>query len=87
MKERYVKPAIYIESFALSQSIAKYCEGAQHSTLGRYTHDDENTCTWDTGAGTLFYDSAYCNFDMHIYDDGEYYCYNNPGGITSLFAS
>lgn len=88
MKEMYVKPLICVESFALTQTIARSCGDTHQSTLGQSKHADENTCAWDIGGYTIFYDATYCeDDDPGPIDEIEGYCYNNPDGGVTLFAS
>lgn len=95
MKERYVKPAIYMESFALTQTIARNC-GDTHdpaSTVGESTHYSPNACTWDIFGYTLFYDHCMENMtpkDGKTIDEmleGAGFCYNNPNGLQTVFSS
>jgi len=86
VKESYVKPAIYFESFALSQTIARNCGDTHDSTLGESTHYNENTCTWDLGEGfTLFF--GHCDYEVEDGEEIGAFCYNNPDGGQELFSS
>ena len=85
MKETYVKPAICMESFALSQSVAYYCGDLHQSTTGHSTHYNENTCTWDLGDFTLFF--GHCDIEMDEEEEVEGICYNNPDGGQTVFSS
>lgn len=92
MKEKYVKPALYVESFALSQSIAVVCTGIARAGNwhGRPTMDDDRTCGWETNGGpTLFYSQIACDFDLSEFDSFEWgdYCFNNPSDVHGLFSS
>ncbi len=90
MKESYVKPSIYMESFALSQTIAKSCTFAHTGTLGESNHYNEATCEWTVGGQVYFLTS---NTDCaNAFPEGEdfeigAYCYNNPDGQGSVFSS
>ncbi len=85
MKEQYVKPLIFFESYSLTQTIAKNCGDTHTGTLGESTHYNENTCTWDLGDFTLFFDHC----DEYVEDGTEFdvYCYNNPEGGKMIFSS
>lgn len=85
MKEKYVSPAIFFESFALSQTIARNCGDKHTSTLGESTHYNEQTCTWDLGGFTLFFD--HCDYHVEEGEEIEGVCYNNPDGGQELFSS
>jgi len=90
MKERYVKPAIYMESFALTQTIARNCGDTHTGTLGESTHYNENTCMWDLGGFTIFFIDNGCDDGPDGPDDEyeiEALCYNNPDGGRSIFSS
>ncbi len=89
MKETYLKPKIYFESFALAQTIAKNCGDTHQSTLGESTHYNEQTCTWDMGGYTIFfldhYDDGPENEEEEVESEGV--CYNNPDGGVEIFSS
>lgn len=85
MKEKYVSPALLFESFALSQTIARNCGDTHTSTLGESTHYNENTCTWDLGGMTLFFD--HCDYYVEDGEEIEGMCYNNPDGGQEIFSS
>ena len=94
MKERYVKPVIYFESFKLSQTIARQCRG--NDSAANSNHYSENTgCVYDIGDFTVFYGS--CDMDATLDPDAgitldelleEFgVCYNNPEGGYQIFSS
>lgn len=85
MKERYVKPALRFESFALSQTIAQDCGDTHDSTLGESNHYNANTCGWDVGGFTIFFD--HCDYPMDEDEEVEGVCYNNPDGGQTVFSS
>ncbi len=93
MKQKYVKPLIMFESFALSQTIARNCGDTHSSTLGESTHYNEYTCMWDIGGVTLFFTLNGCDDGPDDPDDPEEefefegYCYNNPDGGQEIFSS
>ena len=86
MKETYVKPVIYFESFALTQTIARNCGDTHTSTLGESNHYNENTCCWVIGGITLFFED-HCNYPMDDGEEIEGLCYNNPGSGQTIFSS
>ena len=92
MRESYVKPVLFFESFALSQTIAKFCENAHQSGFGEPNHYNETECAWDTGAYALFLTTTApktCDFPMDDYEGEDMggMCYNNPSGGQAFFAS
>ena len=46
MKKTYMKPALYVESFGLTQSIASNCT-AQNNGLGQANHAMSQVCGWE----------------------------------------
>ena len=97
MKEQYVKPSIFFESFSLTQTIARNCGDTHQSTLGQSNHYNENTCQWIVGNSVYFFVGA-CKDSSEIGDptpedveDGmeimEGLCYNNPDGGQEIFSS
>ena len=87
MKELYVKPMIAIESFSLCQSIARHCDNYHISTAGEATHYNEDTCVWDAGGFTFFYED-HCDYSMDADSwEIEGACYNNPEGAVGIFSS
>lgn len=85
MKEQYVKPQIYFEGFSLTQTIARDCGDDHTSPLGESTHYNAETCGWDLGDFTLFFD--HCDYLMDEDEQVEGICYNNPNGGQSVFSS
>jgi len=85
MKEQYVKPSIFFESFSLTQTIARNCGDTHDSTLGESNHYNEYTCEWDVGGFTLFFD--HCDYVMDEDEEVEGICYNNPNGGQTVFSS
>lgn len=50
MKKVYVKPALQVEYFGLTQSIAAGCGAVPGgNSLGKPNHWDKSTCGWDMG--------------------------------------
>lgn len=89
MKQKYCKPALIMERFTLTQSIASGCAGVEGgSAFSGYgpTQWNATTCTWEWGGETYF--GAYpCT---KIITEGavvDIYCYNNPDGSFLLFGS
>ncbi len=89
MKETYLKPKIYFESFAFSQTIARDCGDTHNSTLGESTHYNEETCAWDAGGYLVFLEgNNACEDDqLESIDEFEAMCYNNPDGGQEVFSS
>lgn len=90
MKKTYQKPGICIEKFVLSQNVALSCGWRKDYHTGGYpTHADQLNCGWhnDTEDVTIWVQSPACNelesADFPYYD----YCYNNPDGQITVFAS
>ena len=88
MKKKYEKPGLYIENFALSQSIAMDCnlDKKNSGTVGFPTHGDIDTCGWSDSVDVVWLNTTNCTQiadNDFIVDAG---CYNNPAGLTSLFA-
>ena len=90
MKETYVKPSIFFESFSLTQTIARNCGDNHQGTLGQSTHYNETDCMWDLGGFTIFFIANGCD-DGPEDEDEEYeiegVCYNNPDGGKEIFSS
>lgn len=92
MKEKYVSPELFFESYSLSQTIARNCGDTHQSTLGESNHYNEATCEWDLGGFTIFFtaDGDRCDDGPENADD-EYeldaICYNNPDGGQEIFSS
>lgn len=87
MKKKYEKPGLYIENFALSQSIAADCniERNDPGTLGFPTQGDSTLCGWDLIGVVIWSTTEKCN-DIHEADEQVFgFCYNNPSGGTPIF--
>lgn len=84
MKNKYKKPLLAVERFALAQSIARDC-GNTSIPASQITSGDIHSCLWDLGGGmTVFIGGAHCVLD------GEkmgYACYNNPAEGNFVFKS
>lgn len=85
MKKTYMKPSLYVESFSLTQSIAKGCTAEKHG-LGEPSHGNPEDCGWDFSGATFFTISV--NDDCRDGGMGELelVCYNAPNG-NIMFAS
>lgn len=87
MKQKYMKPAIVMEQFELSQSIAESC-GAVNSSLGDPNLMDKHTCGWDVGFTVVWLDTNNaCVFPQEDYVEFQGVCYNNPSGHNTIFSS
>lgn len=88
MKQKYVKPAMMLEQFSLSQNIAKTCGDGnwKDNTIGKPTHGDFDVCKWHMGNITLWSQSLSCDIE---YDGSDYgaACLHNPSGDNAMFAS
>lgn len=99
MKEQYIKPKIFFESFSLTQTIARNCGDTHdpYSTFGESNHYNEFDCQWIIGDGEdaliLFFVDACADSwaigDPEPGDEVEYegMCYNNPDGGQEIFSS
>lgn len=94
MKEQYVKPMIFFESFSLTQTIARQCGTEPYNSFGESNHYNENTCEWVIGGDyTLFFTaetSGRCDDGPDEAGDEydfEGFCYNNPENGHELFSS
>lgn len=84
MKKKYSKPGIIIEDFALVQNIAGNCG----NTEKKYTYADKYQCAWDMGGGkTIFTVAGTCQKVVGPDDPYQEECYNNPGGMYTIFNS
>ena len=89
MKKTYVKPALAVESFVLSQSIAMGC-GAPGGGPGegKPGFASRDTCGWTVGDWTLWIDSVRnCEIPTGENDPVYGLCYNTPEGGYVIFAS
>ena len=89
MKKVYVKPALQVEYFGLTQSIAAGCGAVPGgNSLGKPNHWDQSTCGWDMGNLVSWTDGNNgCDMKWGENDPWEGICYNNPGGGNSIFTS
>lgn len=89
MKKTYVKPALVIESFMLSQNIALSCGVPGDGTsVGKPTHSDKNVCGWDVDGIVAWLDGhIVCTYPVGPDTEFDGVCYNNPSSGTTIFAS
>lgn len=76
MKKTYMKPALYVESFGLTQSIASNCT-AQNIGLGEANHAMPQVCGWKINDAIYF--TAGVNAACEA-GEIEIVCYNAPNG-------
>lgn len=88
MKAKYVKPALVMERFELTQAIANGCNADPNSSIGDPMHYTKTTCAWNVN-GTLIFiagSGTGCMFgDAETQWSG--LCYNNPDGGQTIFGS
>ncbi len=88
MKQKYVKPVLIKETFALSQSIAHNC--GKNLDFSHATLKSTVSCGWDidgrdtTPGDILFYNSGACVIKTQYFQG---VCYNNPEGGFNVFNS
>lgn len=88
MKQKYVKPSIIVERFALTQSIASGCGVVGGSTLGSPMQQNKHDCAWDLGNQLIFLQGMNVCMDVQVEENDEVFgiCYNNPNG-NMIFGS
>lgn len=88
MKKTYQKPEISVERFTLSQTIAQSCGYVSGGSSGHPTHADKTACGWDDGYGDKYWLSqGVCDIEVEEDVSVGDYCYNNPNGGITIFAS
>lgn len=94
MKKDYHKPMFTVDSFAMSQSIAKTCAGVLPgggSTLGRPTNGDPITenCAFIVGGAVAYFVTNNTACTTPVKEDADIGggCYNNPTGDMQAFGS
>ena len=90
MKKTYVKPALAVESFVLSQNIANNCDVPGGGTdLGRPMQGSREVCGWEDPLGRVFWLEAMQACSTKVDEDftNGAVCYNNPGGGFTIFGS
>lgn len=88
MKQKYTKPSLHVEHFALTQNIALSCGWTDEKFIGHPTHAEKATCGWFDGFGDIIWASVPPCTDEYPTDlvIGEV-CYNTPNGQPQIFAS
>ena len=94
MKDKYFKPLLVAETFALTQSIAVNCgDPGDINTInpdlldvaGHTFAEPSSTCGYKLGDGySIVFNGGICNTSS---TEVEYMCYNNPSGGFSIFGS
>jgi hypothetical protein len=82
----YEKPALYIERFMLTQSIASGCSPS-YPDFGMPNQASQETCGWDVFPGfEIFTNLDICDYPGEAF---EFVCYNAPdgGGFIAFAAS
>ena len=88
MKTKYVKPALVMERFEMTQSIAASCGAAASSTLGDPNIWYKSTCAWVVGGVALWDANANEKCTQGTADmEVEGLCYNNPTPDLQIFGS
>lgn len=82
MKRAYGKPALCIERFTLTQTIAHNC--GENLDFSMATHGTKETCGWDVGGIEIFMNPLICDWPVKEY---EKVCYNAPAGGYNVFNS
>ena len=84
MKRVYEKPALYIERFMLTQSIASGCSPS-NPDFGMPNQNSQEVCGWDIFPGfEIFMDPDICDFPTEYFEG---VCYNAPYGDFSAFTA
>ena len=82
VKRVYEKPALYIERFMLTQTIASGCD---HEDVSRAHYSSPETCGWEEFPGfILFMNYDNCNNPTQSFD---FVCYNGPTPGQVIFAA
>lgn len=88
MKEKYVKPEIFIERFSLTQNIAAACGAVENGSLGTPTTGDRTSCKWDLGNNmSIFTSAANCTIPLGDNDTFEGVCFNAPNSNITVFGA
>lgn len=82
MKKAYKKPMLYVERFALSQTIAHNC--GENLDFSDATQDSKEICGWFIGNVEIFADPSFCANSSDFFD---FICYNAPEGGFNIFSS
>ena len=83
MKRVYEKPALYIEKFMLTQTIASGCSPS-NPDFGMPTQASKETCGWDIYGFKIFTNSNICENPVEEFLG---VCYNAPNGGFSAFTA
>ena len=84
MKRVYEKPALYIERFMLTQSIASGCSPS-NPDFGMPNQNSQEVCGWDVFPGfEIFMDPDICDFPTEYFEG---VCYNAPENGIIAFAT
>lgn len=89
MKKTYVKPALALESFVLSQSIASTCTVPGGGTeLGKPGHSSNQVCGWEVDGIVVWLDTGnICDYGVSENTQYEGVCYNTPKDGLTIFGS
>lgn len=82
MKRAYGKPALCIERFTLTQTIAHNC--GENLDFSMANHGTKETCGWKVGGIEIFTNSRICDWRVPPLKD---VCYNAPAGGYNVFNS
>ena len=83
MKKVYEKPALYIERFMLTQSIASGCSPS-NPDFGMPNQNSKEVCGWDIYGIEIFMDNNICDWPIEEFQG---VCYNAPSGGMTAFAT
>ena len=84
MKAPYSAPLFVVESFTMTQSIAKDC--TTDIPIANITSNDPHICAWALGKGK----NVFLSHNLNCSLDGEilgFACYNNPTASRTAFHS
>ena len=88
MKMKYVKPAMCIELYSLTESIAVSCANNGDSDFGKNLWANGYDCVWEHyDFGAIFNESNRNCVYLDSMLETEMGCYNNPVGEPSMFGS
>ena len=90
MKKTYVKPALAVESFVLSQSIAAGCGAAGSGwELGKPNQSSIQSCGWNVDEIIIWLEGRNVCTDMQLPPETGYegVCYHTPESGLNIFGS
>ena len=92
MKLKYTKPALVLELFSMTQSIATGCTAEDpanpNSTVGDPNIWNKQECGWAIDDNIIIWlEAPICNDYAGAEEDIDGICYNNPDGGNLIFAS